>query len=343
MPTLQIEPQTSAAAHQPSPALIFDTLSRHQHTMALKGAIELDLFTHIGAGASTPADIAARCHASERGVRILCDFLVIIGFLRKANGSYQLTSDSAMFLNKTSPAYSGGIAHFIASPAMLDRFRDIAALVRKGGNVAGLLEKENGEWVEFARLMTPVVALAAQLVAPAISRPNRRQKVLDIAAGSGIFGISIARLNPVAEIVALDSVNVLEVAKENAVRRGVQERYRTIAGNAFKVDLGSGYDTVLIPNFLHHFDAATNIEFLKRVRAAMNSGGRVATVEFVPNEDRVTPPVAAAFSLVMLGNTERGDAYTFRELDQMFREAGFGESSKHDLSPTPLTLLVTAF
>jgi 2-polyprenyl-3-methyl-5-hydroxy-6-metoxy-1,4-benzoquinol methylase len=343
MPTLQSDMKNTAGARQVSPAPIFDTLNRYQHTMALKGAIDLDLFTHIGGGASTASSIASQCQASERGVRILCDFLTIIGFLTKIGDHYELTPESDRFLNKRSLAYCGGISSFLVSERMLENFSDVAAMVRNGGTIdtTGGYEKETEHWVHFARVMTPVTAMAAQMVAPKVSQPGRKQKVLDIAAGSGIFGISVALTNPEAEIVALDWSNVLEVAKENASRAGIENRFRTLAGDAFKTDFGSGYDLVLVPNFLHHFDEPTSVQFLKRVRAAMNPGARLATVEFVPNEDRISPPVAASFSLMMLGNTENGDTYTFHQFDQMFRKAGFGESISHDLLPSPLTLIIT--
>ena len=125
---------------------------------------------------------------------------------------------------------------------------------------------------------------------------------------------------------------------KHARQAGVGDRYHAIPGSAFDVDLGSGYDLVLLPNFLHHFDRATNVKLLKRVRAALKPGGRVATVEFVPNDDRITPPMAAGFSMMMLGSTEGGDAYTFKELDAMFRDAGFGESTAQELGPQTLIL-----
>ncbi len=106
-------------------------------------------------------------------------------------------------------------------------------------------------------------------------------KVLDIAAGHGMFGITIAQRNPEAEIVALDWAAVLEVANENAVKAGVDARYSTIAGSAFNVDYGDGYDLVLITNFLHHFDPPTNETFLRRVHAALKPGGKAITLEFV--------------------------------------------------------------
>jgi ubiquinone/menaquinone biosynthesis C-methylase UbiE len=340
----QNEHPTSHSTPQTTPAAIFETLNRYQHSMALKGAIDLELFTHIAQGATTPAAIAARCDASERGVRILCDFLTIVGFLTKTGEGYGLTQDSALFLNKRSPAYMGTIANFLVSEGALASFRDVAALVRKGGALTGSrsMEPENDLWVDFARSMTPISTFSAQLLAAIVSQPEHKLKVLDIAAGHGMFGISVALRNPAAEIFAVDWKKVLEVAEDNASRAGVSDRFHTIAGSAFEVDLGSGYDLVLIPNFLHHFDAATNVGLLKRIRRAMNPNARLATLEFVPHDDRVSPPIAASFSMMMLARTENGDAYTFRELDQMFREAGFGNSRMQDLEPSPQRLILTS-
>jgi ubiquinone/menaquinone biosynthesis C-methylase UbiE len=342
-------PYTDQAAlegnQNPNPAIIFETLNRYQHSMALKGAIDLDLFTHIADGATTADAIAAKCKASERGIRILCDFLTIMGFLTKANGSYGLTQNSKLFLNRRSSGYMGTIANFLVSPSALADFRDVAALVRKGGTLdgAGVMEPESDIWVEFARSMMPIASIVAQATAPRVTEPGRKQKVLDIAAGHGMYGISVARHNPAAEIVAVDWKKVLEVAIENAREAGVQDRHHTIPGSAFEVDFGTGFDLVMLPNFLHHFDPPTNVPLLKKIRAAMKPGGRLATVDFVPNENRVTPPIAAAFAMIMLARTERGDAYTFRELDQMFREAGFGESRIQSLDPSPQQLVVTSF
>jgi 2-polyprenyl-3-methyl-5-hydroxy-6-metoxy-1,4-benzoquinol methylase len=341
MLTLKTESEVPFASKPVSPLRIFETLNLYQHTLALKGAIELDVFTLIAAGASTSSEIARRCNAAERGVRILCDLLTIMGFLRKTADRYQLTPESAAFLDKNSPAYFGSVAQFIASPAMIDKFRDVPALVRNGGSQDDL-EQPADKWVEFARLTTPMVALAAKATAAVVATPGSSQKVLDIAAGSGMFGLSIAQLNPKAQIVAMDWANVLEVAKANAHRFHVEDQLATVSGNVFETDMGSGYDVVLVPNFLHHFDALKNVELLKKIHAALNPAGRIAIVEFVPNDDRVTPAVAAAFSFTMLGHSPSGEAYTWRELNGMLHAAGFGEARRQDLLPTPLTLLLAS-
>jgi predicted nicotinamide N-methyase len=330
---------SSAATQQPSPQLFFQTINAYQRTEALKAAIELEVFTAIGEGNTAAAEIAKRCAASERGTRILCDFLCIMGFLNKEENRYSLTQDSAIFLDKRSPAYVGGITGFISTPELTDAFRNFAAIVRKGGTIStegGTVSAENPIWVKFARAMAPMMAMPAQMLAKMIDpKADAKLKVLDIAAGHGLYGIEFAKNNPQAEVVALDWAPVLEVAVENAKLAGVSDRYATLAGSAFDVDYGTGYDLVLLTNFLHHFDIPTNETLLRKVHAALNDGGRVATVEFVPNDDRITPPDAAAFSVTMLGGTEGGDAYTFAEFEKMFANAGFTRS---EIQPLPASI-----
>ena len=336
-------PQAQAQT-QPSPVLFFETINGYQRTQALKSAIELDLFTAIGEGNTTPEAIALRCQASVRGTRILCDYLVVAGFLKKENGGYGLTPDSAAFLNRHSPAYLGGTLQFLVNPMLLDTWNDIAAVVRKGGTVispAGAMEAEHPMWADFARGMAPLMKMPAEIIARILHANSApKWKVLDIAAGHGIFGITLAQHNRQAEIVAVDWKHVLEVAQENARQAGVQDRYRTLAGSAFEVDFGGGYEVVLLTNFLHHFDPPTNEVLLRKVHAALAPGGRAVALEFVPNEDRVSPGPAAQFSLTMLAGTAAGDAYTFAEYQQMLANAGFAESELHEMPPTFERLVV---
>jgi 2-polyprenyl-3-methyl-5-hydroxy-6-metoxy-1,4-benzoquinol methylase len=333
---------SSAQTQASSPAVIFDALQGYHRTMALRGAIELDLFTTIADGNQSVSAIAASIRASEKGTRVLCDFLTIMGLLVKQGGEYALTADSAAFLNRHSPAYMGTIASFVASPRMTHTLDDIAGLVRKGGTLGDeLVGDVNDLWVEFARSMASVMALPAELIAKMFASDSRSMKVLDISASHGLYGIAFARNNPSAKVVGLDSGNVLEVAKENAREAGVSDRYFTIAGSAFEVDLGSAYDIVLIPNFLHHFDAGTNEKLLRRVHDALAPDGITIAPDFIPNEDRVSPARDASFSMQMLAATQHGDAYTYSELEAMFRNAGFSRSELRELTPYPQRMVVS--
>jgi ubiquinone/menaquinone biosynthesis C-methylase UbiE len=336
---------SSPGLQQPTPQLFFQTANAYQRTEALKAAIELEIFTAIGEGKTTAVEIAERSNASERGMRILCDFLCVAGFLTKEGSSYKLTPDTVLFLDQNSPAYLGNSLEFLLSSTLTEGFKDLAGAVRKGGTVAsaeGTIAPEHPIWVKFARAMTGMMALPAQLMANLVDeKADLKLRILDVAAGHGLYGIAFANRNPQTEVVAVDWPNVLEVARENAAKAGIVDRYQTLAGSAFDVDYGTGYDLVLLTNFLHHFDPATCETLLRKAHAALTNNGRAVILEFVPNEDRISPPETAGFSIVMLASTPDGDAYTFPELERMCTNAGFARSEMHQLPPSIQQVIVT--
>jgi SAM-dependent methyltransferase len=327
----------------PSPQAVMEALTAYQRTAALKAAIALDLFSHARDGADA-AGLARSCGAAERGVRILCDTLTVMGFLQKADGRYALTPESAAFLDRASPMYIGSVADFLASPELMANFlQDPAAFVRRGGappTEGGTTSPDNPVWVTFARAMAPLMAMPAELLADHLLQGARPRRILDIAAGHGLFGIALARRLPEAELVALDWAKVVEVAAENAATAGLVARFRTIEGSAFEAGLGGPYDLILLTNFLHHFDADNCVPLLEKCRAALAPEGRVAALEFVPEEDRVSPPMPASFAFVMLASTPAGDAHTRRELEEMYRRAGYSKTEFARLPPTDQAVIV---
>jgi len=189
--------------------------------------------------------------------------------------------------------------------------------------------------------MAPLMFMPAQEIAGMLGAESGEPwKVLDVAGGHGLFGITIAQKNRNARVTTLDWPHVLEVATENAARMGVSDRHAIIPGNALAVDWGSGYDLVLLTNFLHHFDSAACEEILRKAEAALKPGGRAAILEFVPNDDRVSPAFAACFPLVMLANTPAGDAYTLSEISAMASAAGLSNPVARPLSNGIQTLVV---
>ena len=316
---------TQAEKQDPTPERIFSAINSYQLTEAIKSAIELEIFTAVSEGNTTSATIAKRCCASERGVRILCDFLTIHGFFTKQETSYFLTADSAVFLDQHSPACVGSAIEFLLTPRLRECHAHLTEAVRRGGTALGegMLDPENPDWVKYAQGMMPMARRPAELIAAELRKEGEVHKVLDIAAGHGLFGISVAKQNSAAHIYASDWKNVLEVAQKNASIMGVGDRYHLIPGSAFETDFGNGYDLALITNLLHGFDTTTCTTLMRKVHVALNPGGRAAIAEYVPNPDRVSPPIAAAFSLTMLAATASGDAYTFVELESISKAAGF--------------------
>jgi predicted nicotinamide N-methyase len=336
---------SSTHLSRPTPERIFNTLNAYQQTAALKSAIELDVFTAIDEGCHEAKQIAEKVKASERGVRILCDFLAIHGFLDKKEGRYTLASDGAVFLSRRSPAYLGTIIGFLGNERNLETFARLTEAVQRGGTAVDKGDHRKPEeefWVAFARSMAAITIPNARFIANLVrSQEGKPCQVLDIAAGHGMYGITIAKQNPNAEITAVDWPAVLEVAKENAQKAGVGKRYTIRPGSAFEAELGTGYDLVLLTNIFHHFDRETCVELMKRVHEALKSSGKAVTLEFVPNQDRISPPTAAAFSLIMLAGTDGGDAYTFEEYETMFARAGFSRTSLHPVPEAPQQVLIS--
>lgn len=329
---------------QPNPSVIFDLAWAYQSTAALRTAIDLDVFSAIAAGDGALDALARRTGASERGLRSLCDFLVVRELLEKTGDGYELTPASATFLDRAQPTCLASAVSFMSTGTLREGFDALSEAVREGGTAlpeGGTMAPDHPVWVEFAQAMVPMMAPVADLVASELARREVSvTRVLDVAAGHGIYGIELLKRWPESRAIAVDWESVLTVARENAEAAGVGERLETLPGSVFDVELPTGLDLVLLPNFLHHFDLPTCEALLKRLHAAMAPGAHVAIVEFVPEEDRVNPPRAASFSLVMLATTPSGDAYTRSELERVLHGAGFTDVGATPLEPTDATLVL---
>jgi 2-polyprenyl-3-methyl-5-hydroxy-6-metoxy-1,4-benzoquinol methylase len=318
-------------------------MTAFEQTAALCAAIGLGLFSAIAQGSQTVEALSVACGAASRGVRILSDILVVHGLLTKEDGLYGLTPEAAAFLDAAQPTYIGGAAQFLASPEKIALyFDDPVGWARRGGpRDRANTTPESRVWVDFARGMAAFMRPVAESLAETLSASGPpAMRVLDVAAGHGLFGVEIALRRPDAHITALDWAAVLEVALETARAAGVEDRFSTRPGSAFDTDLGGPYDLILVPNFLHHFDPQTCVAFLENVAASLAAGGAAAIVEYTPDATRVAPPVPALFALSMLTGTPSGDAYTAEELAQMCHQADLQDVAIAPLAQTQQTLLL---
>jgi hypothetical protein len=327
---------------EPNPTLIWDTITAHQRSAALKAGVELGIFDALGDGPATAVQLAAKAGVAERGIRILCDFLTIHGIIVKTDGSYSHTPTSAVFLDSRSPASMGPTLPFLMNDKIMRSAQLLTETIRRNRTALEepLAGDEVREWVIFARTMQPMMAAAAEFIAGVIMSCGTPERILDLPASHGLFGIAVARVAPECEIVVQDFPSVLEVTAENARAAGVP--ITLLPGSAFTVDLGTGYDAVIVTNLFHHFPPEDNIVLMKRFRAALRPGGRMLTLEFVPNADRISPPAPASFSLMMLANTPAGDAYTMAEYGQMLDAAGFGTREIMDVPMSAQQLIVAS-
>src|SRR5205085_12689057 len=166
----------------------------------------------------------------------------------KNGDRYSLTSDTAVFLDENSPAYAGRAATFLLSPTIRAAFDDLAAAVRKGGTALsdeGTMEPDHPVWVDFARGMAPMMIPPARALAELLPLdPGHAARILDIAAGHGMYGIAFAQKNPDAPLVALEWAPFLEVARENAKAAHFSARCSINISKYFQCEPGLNYGIV---------------------------------------------------------------------------------------------------
>ncbi|MEX0447828.1 class I SAM-dependent methyltransferase [Xenorhabdus sp. SGI246] len=327
-----------------SSSVFYDTVNSFYKTSAVRTALELDIFSIIGEDGKTIKQIAESCQASERGVRILCNYLVSIDFMCIEGNRFFLNREMSLHLNRKSPYYLGGTTKFLLSEYIIDSFKHLTEVIRTGElpiENEGIVAPNQPQWVEFARAMEPMMLLPSLLLADiADYQSNKPINVLDLAAGHGQFGIAMAQRNPNTHVTFLDWKDVLGVARENAQKAGVEERTSYIPGNAFTVDFGKNYDIILMTNFLHHFDKNDCVTIMKKAYNALNDNGRVLIFEIIDGKEKQAQKLAATFSMLMLATTPNGEVYNEKELKNISFEAGFVQAELHEIPPAVEKVIV---
>lgn len=295
-------------------------------TLMIHAAVRHGIFDALDAGRKTIEQVASETGASVRGLRAVMNGLLALGFLtRDGDGRFGLTPDSAAFLVKGKPGYHGALfLHTVDQ--ILDRWRALSDVVMAGKPAWRVNEQDNGaEFFEgFVEALFPMNYPAASALGDALGLAGAGPvSVLDLAAGSGVWGIALAQKSPEVRVTAVDWPGVLPVTRRVVERFGLAGQFAYLAGDIQTVDLGRGHDVATLGHILHSEGEEKSRALLKRVGDSLRPGGTVAIAEMLMNEERTGPPHAAIFAVNMLVATESGDTFTFGEIAGWLRETGF--------------------
>jgi ubiquinone/menaquinone biosynthesis C-methylase UbiE len=309
-----------------TPERIMQFVWGYAPTLVIEAAVRHGVFDLLDQGPLTIVQVAARTGASPRGIKAILDVLVSLHLLQRKGARFALAPESAAFLVSTKPSYFGMLFHHV-SGQLLPAWLQLTEVVRTGRPATKVNKRKQGAafFAKFVESLFPLSfpaasALGHHLGIPGISAPA---SVLDIGAGSGVWGITLAKQSPHLRIHAVDWPQVLKVTRRVAQKHGVAKRLSTAAGDFFEADFGKGHRLATIGHILHSEGRERSQRLLKKVFHALAPGGIVAIQEFVPNEERTGPPNALIFAVNMLVNTEAGDTFTFSEMSQWLRKAGF--------------------
>ncbi|MEW6738047.1 MAG: class I SAM-dependent methyltransferase [Acidobacteriota bacterium] len=320
---MTVEPKPNSTEVSPEQILQMDfspALSRVLHT-----GVQLAVFTHIAAGHHTVEEIARAAGASQRGMRMLLDVLVSFQLLAKTNSSYQLSPLAAEFLVRGKPDYIGAI---MENDRMWESWGHLTEVVRSGEPIERIESQQAAEnfFPILVRSLHVLNRRPARRTAEILlaDRTEKGLKVLDIACGSGIWGIAIAEADPSAQITAQDFPGMLDVTREYLRQHGVENRYDFLPGDLKQVDLGTDrFDLALLGNIVHSEGEASSRDLFARLYRALRPEGRIVIIDMVPNDERTNPAFPLVFALNMLLHTKEGDTYTLAEYRQWLNNAGF--------------------
>ena len=307
----------------------------------LSAGLQLGVFSHIAAGRKTAGEIARAAAASERGTRMLLDALVVCQLLAKKDAQYELTPLAAQFLVRERPDYLG---LSMEQDGLWESWGHLTEVIRSGQPLHRVEEREKAE--QFFPILVRTLHVLhwnrAQRMARALGVGNPRTglRAIDIACGSGVWGIAVAEADPEARVTAQDFPAMLSLTREYVKRHEVEQRFDFLPGNLREVDLGADrYDLALLGNIVHLEGERSSRDLLRRLHRALRAGGRVAIIELLPNDDRTGPPFPVFFALNMLLNSEEGDTYTLAQYTEWLQEAGFARVETADIgSHSPLII-----
>lgn len=326
-------------------------------TFVLEAGIRLRVFDVLDAGAKTLAEVSTETGASVRGLAAIMNTLVGLALLAKdASGRYSLTPESSLFLVSTKPSFQGGLLRH-GSQHLIPRWMHLNEIVRTGRPAGAVNQEDTGSefFQEFVNDIFPMSypsaqALARHLFGSAGTGGDSKEgdrlregtgpvRVLDLAAGSGVWGIAVAQSSQRVRVTAVDWPGVIPVTRKTVGRFGLAERFSFIEGDLQVADFGKDYDVATLGHILHSEGVVRSRALLGKTFRALAPGGTIAIAEFLVNANRTGPVGSLFFAVNMLVNTENGDAYSYEEISAWLREAGFVDVRMLEApGPSPLIL-----
>jgi len=329
-----------------SPRPLMRILGDFANSQILDASLEYDFFTLIHRGLQSADEIARAAGTDSRATRIVLDSLPALGLLEKRQGKYSLTPTAEVFLVKGKPSYVGDFRH--VALALWDGMAHLKESLKTGKPLSRM--DTNTELAVWEKLVLGIIVIAEPAAKALcdilkIGSEGKGLKVLDIAGGSSIFGITILSRDPSAQVTQLDWPNVNAVAKKANQERGLAGKIRFIDGEHHTAPIETNYyDLVLASNFCRFESPKGNQELFAKAHSALRGGGIFVVNDFVPNEERTEPTFALRFSVYTLTHTPEGECWTLSQYSEWLKKAGFESIQTHGEIPKTLpgTTLIVA-
>src|SRR5436190_14622135 len=311
--------------------------------LIISAGVSNKVFDSLEDGAKTPEQVAEETGASARALGILMNAVVGLGLLKKdRQRKYSLTPESAAFLLSKKPGTHSGFFGTIA-PQLISRWLRLSDIVREGRPVVAVNQETEGTEF-FSQLVENIIPMShppAQKLGDHLKLGKAKNEihVLDVGAGSGIWGIALAQKSPRVRVTAVDWAGMIPTTKRITQKFGVGDRFNYVEGDLLEANFGSRYDIAILGHILHSEGEDRSCQLLAKTFRALKPGGTIAIAEWLVNDHRTKPLPSLMFAVQMLVNTEEGDTFSFNEIRNWLEETGFKKVRKVEApGPSPLIL-----
>ena len=333
----------AARKNQVTPERLMQFGFAYAPPLIIAAAVSNKVFDLLDSGSKTVDQISKETGASVRGLRMLMNALVGLELLKKdRHQKYSLTPESAAFLVSNKPGALAGFFRLNVTQ-LVSKWLQLGDVVRTGRPAQAV--NQEGEGTEFfsglVENIIPMSYATAQTLADhlKLAKAKNEVRVLDLAAGSGIWGIVLAQTSPRVRVTAVDWAGMIPTTKRITQKFGVGARFKFIEGDLLEADFGKDYNVATLGHILHSEGEERSRQLLKKTFRAVKSGGTIAIAEWLVNDERTQPLPPLMFAVQMLVNTEEGDTFSFNEIERWLEEAGFKKVRELEApGPSPLVL-----
>jgi len=329
--------------NQVTPERLMELSFAYAPPLIISAGVSNEVFDALEDCAKTAEQVAEETGASARALGILMNALVGLGLLKKdRKGKYSLTPESGAFLLSKKPGTHAGFFGTIA-PQLISRWLRLPDIVREGRPAVAVNQETEGTEF-FSQLVENIIPMSyppAQTLGDhlKLTKAKNEIRVLDLGAGSGIWGIALAQKSPRVQVTAVDWAGMIPMTKRITQEFGVGDRFNYVEGDMLEANFGSGYDIATLGHILHSEGEDRSRRLLAKTFRALKSGGTIAIAEWLVNDDRTKPLPSLMFAVQMLVNTEKGDTFSFNEIKNWLEDAGFKKVRKVEApGPSPLVL-----
>jgi hypothetical protein len=306
-----------------NPMVVLETVRGFMQSRIVLTGAELDIFTQIQRGVDTAQSLVQKNRLDLRALTRLLDALTVYGLLIKEKNHYRLTPAGG-FLSADHPETAlPMVLHMNELWSTWGRLTDAVTL---GKNPDWALPSQKSEKSRdaFIGAMHVVGKALSKQIAGELDLSAYR-KLLDIGGASGTYTIAFLEKNPIMKAVIFDLKEVIPMAEPRLNEAGIRERVELVGGDFYSDELPQGCDLALLSAIIHQNNPTRNVELYRKIHRALQAGGTIMIRDHIMDESRTQPPGGAIFAINMLVGTDGGDTYTFVEIQEALKQAGFSD------------------